>query len=119
MVARRVMVAVLASVVVAGGVGCKNKKPINFNQELPPGQLALRKITPAEYPDFSVNHTALQDLAKSLDNSAKYLKAPSSKQFFPYLDISHDRAAATVVAMRALVAQEMAQGFSGSHSTLR
>ena len=115
MLVRRVAVALLASVVLAGAVGCKNKKPINFNQSLPPGQLALRKISPAEYPDFSVNHTALQSLATSLDNSAKYLKAPSSKQFFPYLDITHERAVASVNAMRALVAQEMQTGFNGGH----
>lgn len=110
---RRLTVLVVASLVAVASVGCRPKKPINFNQELPPGQMALRKISPAEYPDFSINHTDLRSLSRALDNSAKYLTAPSSKQFFPYLDISHDRAVATVAALKALVNQQMQQGGSG------
>src|SRR5689334_8359373 len=98
---RRTFVLLVSSVLFAASVGCQHKKPINFNQELPPGQLALRKIPPAEYPDFSINHTNLQSLSRSLDNSAKYHQAPSSKQFFPYLDITHDRAVATVAALKS------------------
>lgn len=110
---RRLSVILLASLAAATAVGCRPKKPINFNQELPPGQLALRKISPAEYPDFSTNHTNLQSLSRALDNSAKYLTAPSSKQFFPYLDITHERAVATVAALKSLVAQMQQQGFNG------
>src|SRR5205085_11934692 len=43
-------------------IGCQ-KKAINFSQELPPGQMALRKISPGEYPDFSVNDTDAAALA--------------------------------------------------------
>jgi membrane-bound lytic murein transglycosylase A len=111
---RRLSVILLASVVAATSVGCRPKKKIDFNQELPPGQLALRKISPAEYPDFSVNHTGLDALSRSLANSAKYLTAPSSKQFFPYLDITHERAVATVAALQQVVEEERRQGFNGA-----
>src|ERR1041385_5899333 len=96
--ARRVVVLGLVLAMLPA-LGCQ-KKAINFNQELPPGQLALRKISPAEYPDFSVNDTDGAALAKAIDNSLVYLNAPSSKQYFPYLDITHDRAIATLRAMK-------------------
>lgn len=107
---RRLTVLLLASLSV---VGCQ-KKAINFNQSLLPGQVALRKISPAEYPDFSRNDTNLQNLSRAIDHSATYLAAPSSKNYFPYLDISHDRAVATVNAMRALIASEQQKGFDGA-----
>ncbi len=90
--------------------GCRHqKKPpaqaIDFSRELPPGQLALRKLSPGEYPDFSIMQTRLDDLARSIDNSLVYLHAPSSRQFYPYLDITHPRAVATLEALKQLVAQ--------------
>lgn len=85
-------------------LGCQPKKlVVNFNQELPPGQLALRRLSPGEYPDFSVNMTDPAALVRSADNSLKYMGAPSSKQYFPYLDITHERAVATLRAFRQLV----------------
>lgn len=79
--------------------GCKHQQPpppaINFNQELPDGQMALRKISPAEYPDFSHQVRDVAALRQSIQNSLAYLNTPSSRQFYPYLDISHQRAVAT------------------------
>src|SRR5881392_2132755 len=73
--------------------GCAHKKPlaVDFNRELPPGQLALRKISPAEYPDFSKCTWNLALLPRAIDNSIAYLNHPSAQRSFPYLDISHDR----------------------------
>jgi membrane-bound lytic murein transglycosylase A len=90
--------------------GCRHqKKPsaqaIDYTRELPPGQLALRKLAPGDYPDFSVMQTRLDALAQAIDNSLVYLKAPSSRQFYPYLDISHARAVATLEALKQLVAR--------------
>src|SRR4051812_45929784 len=100
----RALVAAFAAVAITlSSVGCRPKKPIDFTHQLEPGQMALRKISPSEYPDFSVNMTNLGNLSRAIDNSAKYLEAKSSNNFFPYLDISHDRAVATVNAMRALI----------------
>jgi membrane-bound lytic murein transglycosylase A len=89
--------------------GCRHQKPpaqaIDFTRELPPGQLALRKLAPGDYPDFSVMQTKLDELSRSIDNSLIYLNAPSSRQFYPYLDITHARAVATLDALKQLVAQ--------------
>lgn len=93
-------------------VGCQPKRPaatpqpaIDYTQPLPEGQLALRKISPAEYPDFSqvLGRANLADLRKSADNSLAYLSRPSSQLRFPYLDITHARAVASVTAFRDLI----------------
>lgn len=90
--------------------GCKKNKPINFNAELPPGQLALRKIPPEQYPDFSNSTWNLGVLRQSIDNSLLYLSKPSSKTHFPYLDISHERAVASLTALRQVVEEAQKQG---------
>ncbi len=88
--------------------GCGNKKPpaIDFSQELAPGQVALRKLSLTEYPDFSGNMTDPAALSAALDNSLLYLSAPSSRQYYPYLDITHAQAVATCHALKALSAQQ-------------
>src|SRR3712207_8694353 len=55
---------------------------------LPPGEKALRKIPPEQYPDFGGMRTNPADLARSIDHSLAYLAKPSSRTKFPYLDIS-------------------------------
>jgi membrane-bound lytic murein transglycosylase A len=96
------LISVGLATLLAGAQGCQ-KKAIDFSQQLPPGQLALRKISPGEYPDFTINSADLPALAKSIDNSIKYMASPSSKQFFPYLDITYERAVATLQELRAKV----------------
>src|SRR5437763_5237741 len=98
----------LGVVIMFLAVGCKPTpkppvaQPIDYAAELPPGQLALRKLSPGEYPDFSQAILAFNvpDLGKSIDNSLTYLAAPSSRGFFPYLDIDHDRAVASLMALK-------------------
>lgn len=85
---------------------------IDFSRELPPGQLALHKLAPGEYPDFSRMQTRLDDLSRAIDNSLVYLHAPSSRQFYPYLDITHQRAIATLQAMKQLVAKARQTGLN-------
>ena len=92
--------------------GCQARKPpgpsqpqaLDYARELPAGEKALRKIPPEQYPDFSGWRTNPADLARSIDNSLAYLSAPSSGAFFPYLDITRDRAVATLRAMRHMLA---------------
>jgi membrane-bound lytic murein transglycosylase A len=73
---------------------------INYAEPLPEGQVALRKIATAQYPDFSKALAAanLDDLRASARNSLDWLNRPSSKNKYPYLDIDHDRAVASVRA---------------------
>lgn len=89
-------------------VGCRPKKPptpqpLNFTQPLPPGQVALRKLSPGEYPDFSRMDTDLPALRQAIERSLEYLARPSSQQHFPYLDITHDRAVATLLELRQMI----------------
>ena len=82
--------------------GCKTNK-IDFTGELPEGEVALRKLSPEEYPDFSVNMTDPDALIRSLDMSMSYLQKPSSQKYYPYLDIPHDRAIASCNALKAIM----------------
>ena len=83
---------------------------IDYARELPPGVLALRKLSPGEYPDFSQAASAsnVGSLAAAIDHSLAYLATPSSKQFFPYEDIDHDRAVASLTALKQIVQQMLA-----------
>jgi membrane-bound lytic murein transglycosylase A len=104
----------LAVTFVVSLAGCKppQKPPaarqIDYAAELPPGQMALRKLSPGEYPDFSQAILAFNvpDLDKSIDHSLTYLAAPSSRSFFPYLDIDHDRAVASLRALKEVIQNE-------------
>ena len=93
--------------------GCARKKPapeplaapLDYAHELPPGTVALRKISPGEYPDFSAAVTApnLDAVVGAIGNSLAYLSRPSSRNAYPYLDVTHDRAVASLVALRELL----------------
>lgn len=71
----------------------------DYNTQLPLGEKALRKIDPSRYPDFSSGFVNRPGLEEAIRNSISYLGKPSSKQFFPYLDITHERAMASCRAL--------------------
>jgi membrane-bound lytic murein transglycosylase A len=84
--------------------GCRKPQKIQYDKQLPPGQLALRKITnPAEIPDFTAACQNVSNLALAVDNSLHYLNKPSSKKFYPYGDISHQEAMDSLRAFRKLL----------------
>ncbi|HLL88115.1 MAG TPA: MltA domain-containing protein [Tepidisphaeraceae bacterium] len=92
--------------------GCQPKKPpalvrqpVDYTQELPAGQVALRKIDRAQWPRFSMADNSPAELRRAVQHSLTYLRAPSSRGFYDYLDVSHDRAVATCHAMLALIDQ--------------
>jgi len=98
----------------AGLAGCPQKTPQpmspveDFDRPLPPGELALRKITdPADLPDITLACQFTYDLRTSLAHSLNYLSKPSSRQFFPYGDISHHHAVESLKAFDALLAAGM------------
>lgn len=76
----------------------------DYYRELPPGASALRKITdPARLPDFRVDFGQDREgLLQALDGSIKYFGYPSSHRYFPLQDITHARAAASLVAFRQI-----------------
>jgi membrane-bound lytic murein transglycosylase A len=94
--------------------GCRKpvvkEAPLNYERQLAPGQLALRKITdPARMPEFTYACYDTKDLQSSIMHSLNYLSKPSSKQFFPYGDITHAHAVGSLDAF----AQMLDAGFSG------
>lgn len=98
--------------------GCKsnyldpapNTAAKDFTRELPPGMKGLRKIDPSKYPDFAPGFEDREGMLQSLDASAAYLARPSSQNYYPYLDISHDRAEATIQAFK----KDLASAASGA-----
>lgn len=99
-------------VVVMAGVGCKKEPELtiapdvgkDYTAALPPGELALVKLTdPAMFPDFSEGYYSKAGLDESAAYSLEYLSRPSSQNFFPYGDISHERAVASIEAFREVL----------------
>ncbi|MHC4186284.1 MAG: hypothetical protein ACYSR4_10175, partial [Planctomycetota bacterium] len=89
---RRVLFVLL---LMAGVItGCqKHRAAPYYDRPLPPGELALRKITdPREIPDFTDGCYNMARMQTAIDNSLNYLNKPSSRQFFPYGAITHQRA---------------------------
>jgi membrane-bound lytic murein transglycosylase A len=95
--------------------GCRKPPPpspaappakLDYARELPPGQVALRKVSPGEYPDFAAGLLRagnLDALRAAVGNSLAYLSRPGSRNAYPYLDVTHDRAVATLEAFRELL----------------
>ncbi len=82
--------------------GCRTPQPpkihtLDYSRPLPPGELALRKITdPAMIPDFAVACYNVANLRESVGHSLNYLSKPSSRRFFPYARVTHDHAVASL-----------------------
>ena len=63
-----------------------------FERELPEGELGLVKLGPGDpIPDFSTGWYQRGELSESVANSLSYLAAPSSRAFYPYGPITHER----------------------------
>jgi len=75
----------------------------DYARPLPPGKLALRKIPPEQYPDFSRAYHDRVGLEQAVRYSLEYLGRPSSRRYFPYGDISHERAVASLKAFLQLL----------------
>ena len=86
----------LALLMIVISASCRTRRvepKIEYDRPLPPGQLALRKITdPNRFPDFTQGWRDLDTLQAAIRKSQSYLAKPSSKQYFPYGDVNHDRA---------------------------
>ncbi len=68
-----------------------------YDRPLPPGQLALRKIEdPGKYPDFTGGWRDLDSLKAAIRSSLNYFSKASSKQYFPYGQITHEQAVASL-----------------------
>jgi len=86
--------------------GCQKPqaKAPDYNRPLPPGQLALRKITdPRDKPDMTMACYNLANMRRAVDNSLNYLSKPSSKRYFPYGEITHEHAKKSLEAFNELI----------------
>jgi membrane-bound lytic murein transglycosylase A len=80
------------------------KPPKNYNRHLPPGELALRKITdPNQIPDYTLVCSDTDRLKEAIANSLNYMAKPSSKKFYPYGDITHEQAVRSLRELENLV----------------
>lgn len=79
------------------------RKEKDYSRALPPGELALRKIPPEQYPDFSRGFYEREGLERAIRYSLDYLSRPSSQRFFPYGEITHARAVASLNAFLQLL----------------
>ena len=88
-------------------VGCKAPQKIvepDYDNPLPAGQYALRKITnPADIPDFTSAAADLNQLAPAVERSLNYLSKGSSRQFFPVSGITHEMAVQSLKAFLNLL----------------
>ncbi|HUW35273.1 MAG TPA: MltA domain-containing protein [Planctomycetota bacterium] len=76
----------------------------NYTRRLPEGQRALRKITdPRRIPDFRPAYGDRAGLENAIAQSLFYLEHPSSEHYFPYLEITHDRAVRSLESFKALL----------------
>jgi len=94
--------------------GCPKKPPQpmspveDFSRPLPPGELALRKITdPADLPDITRACEFIYDLRAGIAHSLNYLSKPSSERHFPYGQITHHHAVESLKAFDALLTRKM------------
>lgn len=106
-----ITIALIFTVILTGCRKEVEKEPaLNYERQLPPGQLALRKITdPAKIPDFLFACYDTKDLQSAVMHSLVYMAKPSSQQFFPYGSITHAHATNSLEAF----ADMLDSGLSG------
>ncbi len=87
--------------------GCQAKRVATrpqYDRPLPPGQLALRKIEDkSKYPDFTGGWRDLDTLKAAIRNSLNYLSKASSRQYYPYGQITHAQAVASLQTFLTLL----------------
>lgn len=111
MTSRMLLALVAVSALPLGGCNKNSTPPMyeplkDYSRPLPPGALALRKLTdPADYPDFSTDRYNQAALYEAIQNSLAYLAKPSSQKYFPYGEITHAAAVASLRRFGDLVQQ--------------
>lgn len=82
-----------------------HEPPKDYNRALPPGELALRKITdPNQIPDYTRACADADRLREAIAKSLNYMAKPSSKKFYPYGDITHEHAVRSLRELEKLAA---------------
>jgi membrane-bound lytic murein transglycosylase A len=107
----RPLVALIVLAALAGGCKKAAERPFEFptydkdyERPLPPGELALRKITdPKQIPDFTFACSNPSGLKYAIQCSLHYMAKPSSHKAFPYGNVTHAQAVAGLQAMLRLL----------------
>lgn len=89
----------------------------NYSRPLPPGRSALRLVVESHrMPDLGAAWAGRDAvLVEQMDRSLAWFEKPSSRDHFPFEGISHDRARASVAAMKDLMAtSDSAGGFASA-----
>lgn len=74
-----------------------------FAAPLAEGELALERVPDHEWPDLAVAIERPDLLAHAIDQSLLYLQKPSSRRYYPYLEIDHARVDASLRAFRSML----------------
>jgi membrane-bound lytic murein transglycosylase A len=83
----------------------------DYMRQLPPGELALRKITdPRQIPDYTKACSDIDGLKEAIARSLNYMSKPSSKKFYPYGDITHENAVKSLQELEKLVSSKLSPG---------
>jgi len=110
------VLALAAASAIVAVPGCRPKEtgplmeaiPADYDRQLPPGLLALRKITDlAQIPDFTPACANLAGLKEAIAHSLNYLSKASSQRAFPYGEITHQQAVDSLRAFQALLEAPM------------
>jgi len=110
---RLVFLCVLVAIAMLALTGCQKRitsdvtilpEPTkDYSRPLPPGELALRKITdPKQIPDFTAACSDMDRLLEAINNSLNFMAKPSSKTFYPYGEITHERAVRSLQELKKL-----------------
>ena len=75
---------------------------------MPPGELALRKITDSgQIPDYTRACANTDGLREAIANSLNYMAKPSSQKVYPYGGVTHENAIRTLQELKKLVASRL------------
>lgn len=86
----------------------QQEPPKDYTRQLPPGELALRKITdPRQIPDYTKACSDVDGLQEAIARSLSYMAKPSSKKFYPYGEITHERAISSLRELEKLVSLKL------------
>jgi membrane-bound lytic murein transglycosylase A len=108
-----ILIGLLMVVMCLGFAGCQKRSVVmiedrtvekDYTRPLPPGELALRKITdPGQIPDYTKAFGDLDGLLEAINHSLNYMAKPSSERFYPYGEITHEQAVKSLQELKKLV----------------
>ena len=107
-----ILIGLILVIVFLALAGCEKRRAVlidhqepqkDYTRQLPPGELALRKITnPSQIPDYTQACSDMNGLLEAIEHSLNYMAKPSSSAFYPYGDITHEHAIKSLQELKKL-----------------